>query len=350
MYSRRLLPIVLALVVGLTSVASSVVLADELELKDGHPERYVVREGDTLWDISARFLVDPWRWPEIWKANPYIDNPHLIYPGDVLVFTNINGNPSLRVLRNENLAVEKLSPRIREEAVDDAITTIPPGVIEPFLTEGMVLDADAIDDLGYVVLGVEGNIVVGEGSEIYARNLVEPVSKVYQVFRPGDALIHPVTNEYLGTEATYLGDATMLRADDVSKLLVTRSVEEIAPSDRLLPVERDIAKPYFHPHAPEGDVLGYIIKAAKGVSEVGPYSIVIISLGLANGIEEGHVLRIRHNKAPIKDPVTGRQLELPEEDSGLLMVFKAFERVSYALVMDATRAIHVNDSLVSPLR
>ena len=336
---------------ALAAFAAGPLAADELDLKAGHPQRYVVQSGDTLWGIASRFLEDPWRWPEIWHANPFIDNPHLIYPGDVLLLTSIDGQPALKVLRRENLAVEKLEPRIREEAVDDAITTIPPGVIQPFLTVPLVVDRGVMEDLGYVVVGVEGNIVLGTPAEFYARRISQPYTALYQVFRPGDDLFHPVTREYLGTEAVYLGDARMVRADETSKLLITKSVEEVAPSDRLLPVdEEEIVQPYFHPRAPDGDVLGYIIKAPRGVSEIGPYSIVVISLGRANGIEEGHVLRIRDRKEPVQDPVTRDLIELPEEDSGLLMVFRAFDRVSYALVMSASRAIHINDSLVSPLR
>lgn len=324
--------------------------ADEVRLTEDHPDRYVVKSGDTLWSIAGRFLEDPWNWPTIWRANPFIDNPHLIYPGDVLVLTDVNGQPALRVLRRENLPVEKVEPRIRELPVDEAITTIPPGVIQPFLTTPLVVGRDELEKAGYVVVGVEGNIVLGEPSEFYARNIAEPVADVYQIFHPGDELIHPVTQEYLGTEAIFLGDARMLRPGETAKLRITRSVEEIAPADRLMPVEDDIVQPYYHPHAPEGDVLGYIIKAPRGVSELGPYSVVVISLGAANGIEEGHVLRIRHRKEPVQDPVTRKLLQLPEEDSGLLMVFRPFDRVSYALVLSATRAIHIGDSLVSPLK
>ncbi len=331
-------------------LASLPARSDTLELAEGHPERYVVQPGDTLWGISSRFLADPWMWPRIWRANTFIDNPHLIYPGDVLLLTELDGQPALKVLRRENLAVEKVQPRVREEAVDDAITTIPPGVIQPFLTTPLVVGKDTLDSAGYVVLGVEGNIVIGEPGEFYARNIPEPVEEVYQLFHPGDELIHPVTQEYLGTEAIYLGDARMLRAGETAKLKVTRSVEEISPADRLIAVERDIVQPYYHPHAPEDDVLGFILKAPRGVSEVGPLSVVVISLGEANGIEPGHVLRIRHRKDKVQDPVTGKLIDLPEEDSGLLMVFRAFERVSYALVLNATRSIRIGDSLVSPLK
>jgi hypothetical protein len=326
------------------------VRSDVLELADGHPDRYVVQRGDTLWGISSHFLADPWRWPELWRANPFIDNPHLIYPGDVLLLTSADGSPALRLLRRENLPVDKVEPRIREERIDEAITTIPPGIIQPFLTVPLVVDRRGLDDLGYVVVGVEGSVVLGEPSEFYARNLPQPVTSLYQIFQPGDDLIHPVTNEYLGTEAVYLGEARMLRAGEMAKLAIIKSVQEIAPGDRLIPARDDIAQPYFQPRAPQGEVLGYIIKAPRGVTELGPYSVVVISLGAANGIEEGHVLRIRHRKAPVQDPVTRQLVDLPEEDSGLLMVFRTFDRVSYALVLNATRAIHINDSLVSPIR
>ena len=331
-------------------MAAFVVNADVLTLKNGHPDRYVVQPGDTLWDISNKFLEDPWRWPEIWHANTYIDNPHLIYPGDVLVLTNINGQPGLRVLRRSDLSTLKKSPSIRREQVSDAITTIPPSAIRPFLTQPLIVGKKELFESGYVVIGVDDNILIGDGIEFYARGLPRPVGPLYQLFKPGEHLIHPVTEEYLGTEAIYLGDARMLREGDISKLVMTRSVEEISAGDRLVEVEEDPVEPYYHPHAPDGDILGHIIKARQGVSEVGPYQVVAVSLGALNGMEEGHVLRIKHSKPPQRDPVTRKWITLPEEDSGLMMIFRVFDRVSYGLILNATRAIHLNDVVVSPLK
>jgi hypothetical protein len=324
--------------------------AEVLALRDGHPDRYVVKEGDTLWHISSQFLEDPWRWPEIWQANTFIDDPHLIYPGDVLIFTNIDGVPGLRLLRRQNLATVKSSPTIRRSDVSDAITTIPPGIIRAFLTQPLIVGKKELEESGYVVIGVDDNFLLGEGLEFYARDLPKPVGKLYQVFRSGEHLMHPVTEEYLGTEAVYLGDARMLREGEISKLVVTKGVEEIGPTDRLVEIEEDIAEPYYHPHAPEDDVLGHIIKAPGSVSEVGVLQVVVLSLGEVNGMEEGHVLRVRHKKPQHRDPITRKMIDLPEEDSGLLMVFRVFDRVSYALIMKATRAIHINDTVVSPLK
>ncbi len=337
------------LIILLVSVLSTNARTDELTLKSGVPDRYVVQPGDTLWGVSNYFLETPWRWPEIWQANPNIDNPHLIFPGDVLLLTDIGGKPGLRVLRREDLRREKVEPRIREGVVNDAITTIPPEIIRPFLTTPLIVGKEELLKSGYVMVGVEDNIILGGMMQFYARGLPEPRGDLYQVFRPGDHLIHPVTEEYLGTEAVYLGDARMMRGGDVSKLEITRAVDEIHQKDRLMEIEKDISEPYYHPHAPDGDILGYIIKAPKGVSEVGLLSVVVISLGEANGMEEGHVLRIKHSKSRFRDPVTREWVQLPEEDSGLLMVFRAFERVSYALILNSHRSIHLGDTVVNPL-
>ncbi len=347
MIRKPTLAAIVALALTVAPVPGS---GDELALRDGHPDRYVVKPGDTLWDISGKFLEDAWRWPEIWQANQFIDNPHLIFPGDVLVLTSVDGRPGLRVLRRESLGTEKLQPTIRTGAVDEAITTIPPGVIQPFLTTPLVVDRSELQELGYVVLGVEGNILLGNGSEFYARNIVEPVSELYQLFREGDELLHPETGEYLGTEAIYLGDAELVRHGETSKLRVGIAVDEIGPGDRLIPVERDIEQPYYHPRAPGLEVEGVLLKAPRGVSEVGPFSVVIAYPGADAGLESGHVLRIRHRKPPIQDPVTREMIDLPDEDSGLMMVFRTFDQVSFGLVLKATRAIHINDVLVSPLK
>ncbi|MFT5112990.1 MAG: hypothetical protein ACI8P9_002318 [Parasphingorhabdus sp.] len=324
--------------------------ADEIQLKEGHPTRYVVQDGDTLWGLSSHFLENPWRWPEIWHANTYIDNPHLIYPGDVLIITSINGKPALKLLRRDDLSVDKASPQIRESTLDRAITTIPPGAIEPFLTSPLVVGRDELDSSGYVIIGVDDNIIMGEKYQFYARGLAKPTQELYQVYMPGDNLFHPVSGEYLGTEAVYLADARLLRDAEVSKLEIIKSVNEVVPKARLLPAPDDFVRPYYHPHAPEGDVLGFIIKAHKGVREIGVYSIVALSIGEESGIEVGHVLRIQQRKGMLKDPVTGETLQLPNEDAGLLMVFRVFPKLSYGLILKATRAMHIGDSVVSPLR
>jgi len=330
-----------------TLVACTSAAAEEIALNPDHPERYTVVKGDTLWDISARFLKDPWLWPKVWKRNEQIKDPNLIYPGDVVVLTIENGKPEIKVLRSERRTV-KLSPTIYSSPIDDAIPTIPPGAIMPYLTRPLVVDDNTLKYAGYVAIGLDDKLILGKDSEFYARALVPPDSKSYEVFRPGGELIDPDTKEVLGKEAIYLGRALMLEPGDPAKLRVTESKLEIIPGDRMLEAPKEVPLPHYQPHAPEATVRGRILTVLDGVQEFGPGAVVSISLGERNGIEEGHVLRIKRAPGTRRDPVTGKDFTLPEESSGLLMVFRTFEKVSYGLVMTASRPINILDVVQTP--
>jgi hypothetical protein len=333
-----------AVAVAMTLTGTGIVPAAEVRLREDYPDRYVVQPGDTLWDIAAQFLEDPWLWPVIWQQNAYIENPHLIYPGDVLVMVS-GAEPSLRLLPRKTA---RAAPEVRRQPLDDAIPSIPPGIIAPFLSQPLVVGEGELEDAGHVLIGVDDNILLGRLSEFYARQVEASESGVYRVFRPGEPFIHPDTREDLGIEAIHLGDARMLRDGDVSKLEVRSSREEIEPGDRLMPADEDVGLPHYFPHAPEQDVRGYILRAPGGVSEVGPLQVVVVSLGEREGLEHGHVLRIKRHQGRIRDRLTGDWVELPDEDSGLLMIFRTFEKVSYALVTRATRSIHLLDVVVTP--
>ena len=313
---------------------------DDSLLKPDAPDRYVVQKGDTLWGLANRFLKDPWRWPLIWQSNDQIENPHLIYPGDLLVVTGLN-----------NIKVVRLKPAVRKESLNTAIPTIPPNVIQPFLTSPLIVDEGELEAAGHVVIGVEDELVLGKNSQFYARNLSDIDSRDYRLFQIGDALIHPETTELLGIEAVHLGDARMIRPDeDISKMLVLSSNQEIGPGDRIVPLKDEPPLPYFQPSIPDQDIEGWILHAPKGVREVGRYDVVIISAGSREGIEEGHVLNAMYHRGVRSDPVDGSQYQLPDDISGVLMVFRVFEKLSYALVMEATRAISVGDKFDTPER
>lgn len=358
--------------------------ADVVALKADHPDRYVVQKGDTLWDISQRFLKDPWRWASVWTINEQIKNPHLIYPGDVILLTWVDGKPQLSVQREEKLTapvegpaapsapaevaaeapvlveepagetpsgmkIVRLKPRTYVSSIEEAIPTITPDVIAPFLTQPLAVSQRQLDYAGYVTIGLDNRRALGNGSDFYARGLNkgEP-AEYYQVFRKGGALKHPDTGELLAYEAQYLGDAKLLEPGDPAKLTVTAVKQEILPTDRLLVAPEKGALPYYFPRAPQTQVKGYILAAHGGLREFGPNTIVAISLGQREGMEEGHVLRIMRHVGTSQDPVTRREYKLPDEDSGLLLVFRVFEKVSYALIMNADRSIHINDSLRTP--
>lgn len=359
---RHALAAPLALIAVLVFSASS--HADVIELRPDHPQRYTVVKGDTLWDIAARFLKDPWRWPSIWNKNDQIRNPHLIYPGDVLVLRFVDGQPVIGLeppgaapvtapavvtgpTESDGRTV-KLRPQIRREPLDAAVPTIKPDVIRPFLTQPLAVDDDQLREAGYVTVGLDSRVALGNLSEFYARRLGAKPADRYQVFRPGKALRHPETNELLAYEALYLGDARLLDAGDPAKLEVTSVKQEIVPTDRLLVAPKEAPLPYYFPRAPEKQVDGRIISVINGVAEFGPGAVVGISLGKREGMAEGHVLRIMRHAGKHRDPVTGERYNLPDEESGLLIVFRTFEKVSYGLIVNATRPVHILDAVRTP--
>ena len=353
------------------------VFADTVALTPDHPDRYVVQKGDTLWDISKRFLKDPWRWASVWTINDQIKNPHLIYPGDVILLTYVDGKPQLSVAREEKVVpapagveeptvtpttaieepagetptgmnVVKLRPKAHAESITAAIPTISPEAIVPFLTEPLVVGRSELGRAGYVTIGLDDRRALGDGSQFYARGLKNGGTEYYQIFRQGEALKHPDTGEILAYEALFLGDARLLEFGDPAKLMVTRVKQEILPTDRLLQAPEKAALPYYFPRAPEKNVDGRILAAVNGLREFGPNTIVAISLGKREGMEEGHVLRIMRHVGLSKDPVTQRTYKLPDEETGLLMIFRVFDKVSYALIMNATRPVHIHDALRTP--
>ncbi len=362
------------LIIVLFLSSASFSRADEVQLKPDHPERYTVVKGDTLWDISARFLKSPWMWPKIWKINQEIKNPHLIYPGDVIVFRMVDGKPELSVLRKETVTAPglpslpesakerepaaaatptdertvKLQPQVHSEALDAAIPTIPPNAIMPFLTRPLVVGENELEEAGYITTGLDDRIALGNGSQFYARRLKDEGPEYYQIVRPGKPIRHPDTGELLAYEAVYLGNAHRLETGDPSKLVVTEVKQEIIPTDRLVEAPSKVSLPYYYPRAPKTQVAGRIVSALNAVDEIGPLTVVGISLGTREGMEEGNVLRVMRHAGMQKDPVTRRRYQLPDEQSALVMVFRTYEKMSYALVMTATQPVHMLDAVVTP--
>lgn len=328
-------------------LSAAPVYGQDAELQADSPERYTVKQGDTLWSIARRFLENPWQWPEIWQQNPGIENPHLIYPGDVLVLTGGDGaDPSVKVLRQRKIT--KLKPEVRVIERDDAIPTIPPNAIQPFLSSPLVIDEDGLENAGYVAAGLEGAIILGQYNVLFARGVNGDEATIFNIFRPGKHLIDPETGEFLGLQAIHLGDARVLETGEITKMEITASSQEISLGDRMVPADDDIALPYYQPHAPERPVSGSIIDIHGAVAEGGPFQVIVVTLGAREGLEPGHVLRIRRRQPDQEDVVTGETISIPAQDSGLAMVFRVFEKVSYALVLEANRPVHLNDQMTNP--
>jgi len=338
------------LILGLL-LSCSVLAAGPVALNPSHPDRYTVVKGDTLWDISGKFLRDPWLWPEVWYVNPQIENPHLIYPGDQILLSYRDGRPILTLERGRPVAQEdKLSPEVRATPLATAIPTIPIDAIAQFLTRPYVLQQGELDDAPYVVHFLDDHIVGGAGISLYARSIEQPQPSRWAVIRPGKAYQDPDTEEILGYQATYVGNAELLRTGDPAKLLITSSDIEAIIGDRLM--EADEGRPLvnFQPRAPETAIQGRIISVLNGVSQIGQYNVVVLNKGSRDGLEPGHVLAILQGGNEIRDVVLGRgaKVTLPLEDAGHLMVFRCFERVSFALIMDATKPLHVLDWVRTP--
>ena len=326
--------------------AVSVFAATQNDLVSNYPERYTVVEGDTLWDISTKFLTDPWRWPEIWQGNPQVDNPDLIYPGDVLVLTFIDGKPVLRSLRRETV---KLSPSVRTSDHRDAIPPIDPASIQAYINSPLVTDEQEMLEAGYIVDGLNNHLLLGKYDQFYSRGIKDQSFDEYRVFRPGRRFIHPITRESLGWEAEHLGDARMLKEGDPARLSLLEAFKDVTVKDRLRPIEIQESLPFFYPKAPDNpDVRGVILEMPSKTEELGALSVVAITLGEREGIVPGDVLRILSKEVAKKDPVTGEKYNIPEEKIGLMLVFRTFEKMSYAIVTNSSRQVNVFDTVISP--
>lgn len=322
---------------------------DTIELNPEHPDRYVVVKGDTLWDISAMFLKEPWYWPEIWYVNPQIENPHLIYPGDVLTLVYVDGKPQLRLERGDGSG--RLSPRVRTTGLDDAITAIPYSTIEPFLRGGAIISKEEADALPYIA-ALRDHLIAGAGNEVYVKDLddSEPLGKEYMVLRLDDKLRDPETKEVLGYEVIFVGNAELRDHGNPDTLFLTDTDREARRGDKVKPV--DLTLPLtFYPKAPEQDVNGSILAVVDGISLIGQYQMVILNRGMDDGLDSGSVLAIWQTGKEARDPQASgfsKKITLPDTFAGNVMVVKAYEDVSYALVMEAVSEMRVGDRAINP--
>ena len=329
--------------------------SDVVSIKRDYPDRYVVKKGDTLWDISATFLKSPWLWPEVWNINPKIRNPHLIYPGDVVVLHYVEGKPFLTLEGAggvlpppKGIETVKLSPKIYKTSLEKAITTIPRSAIDAFLYAHRVVSEGELEAAPYIATTYEQHLIAGPGHKIYVRGLSEPKVTGFQVVRPGEVYKHPVTEEVLGFEALNLGESHLVKVGKPSTLTVTRAYQEILDGDYLLPILNDRDSVYFLPKAPKNKVEGYIISVINGVTEIGQNNVVVLSLGKRESMEQGDVLDVYHGGITVRDRKANNDVRLPDEKAGTLMVFRVFDKTSYALVLEATRPLRTMNMVKNP--
>ncbi|MBL8299975.1 MAG: LysM peptidoglycan-binding domain-containing protein [Rhodanobacteraceae bacterium] len=385
---KKLPALFAGMLVALTAFAVS-----ESELRNGHPDTYTVKRGDTLWDISARFLKKPWLWPEIWQANPQVENPHLIYPGDVLNLSYLHGGGG------GSARLSNSGPRVRREPLEDAIQPISLKDIEQFLKNMRVVDEKTFKGLPHVVAVEENRPRAVNGNLIYVRGLEAKAGDAFVVVRPtnlyysvegkkdGDPpttharaldtqhgqnkmLWHhnPVKDLFgrnsnvLGYEVQVLANVQVTRTGDPSSLLITYSDYEIRPGDLIMPIEDRPYDSQYFPHAPKTVPTSFEVLAfTDALNAVGSKQVVALSRGAADGIENGHTFSIYHPGDRITDqykyPEFGARrlfnpndskVTLPSEFVGHVMIFRTFDRVSYGLVMDGLKPVHLHDVLTAP--
>ena len=318
---------------------------EPVPLASGAPDEYVVQVGDTLWDIAETFLKDPWYWPEIWYVNPDIVNPHLIYPGDVLGLVYIDGQPRIT---NVRASTYRLSPQARVTPLTEAVTSIPYEDVAAFLSSGVILEKAQADDLPYLLSTRGDHLIASAGNEIYVRGVNENAPGArYSVIHVGEPLYDPDDNRLIGYQGINIGDGTLRRGGDPATIALTDTRQEAKPGDRLLPESVDIPLNFF-PRAPSSAVEGRIISVVGGVTQIGQYMVVVMNRGSNNGVSIGDVLTVWQTGEEVPDRVEGGKVRLPDEEAGTIMVFKTFDRISYGLVMEATQAIHIHDSVRNP--
>jgi hypothetical protein len=357
------------------------VYAAGAQLRADHPDNYTVRRGDTLWDISAKFLSKPWLWPEIWQANPQVRNPHLIYPGDVLNLSFING-PRLR-----------LQPQVHPEG--DAVAAIPLSELKMFLKNMRVMDSNAVSSAPYVVGLEESRLRGAVGQNIYVRGLQGEPGQRWAIVRPShvfrgfeqqdpndadnDIAAHDLDSnaamvnapwgedsrhdghygkgDDLGVEVSVIGTAETLRTGDPSTLLLLNSTQEIRSGDRVMPIDNSPYDASYYPHAPKSvPANAHINGFADAMDAAGSRQVVMLSIGAKDGVDNGQTFTIYEPGETIHDDVAsnswrrgvGKTVTLPDEYVGHVMVFRTFDRVSYGLVMDGLRPVHIGGRLRMP--
>jgi hypothetical protein len=336
------------------------------ELAPNAPDSHTVVAGDTLWDISKLFLKSPWRWPELWGMNrDQIRNPHLIYPGQVLLLVKVDGRASLQLGQRVGGGAPgdtiKLSPQMRISGLDgNPIPSIPLHLIQAFLTDAVVFDTDVLAKAPRVVAAQEGRVLVGKGDLAYARGDFGGATD-FRVFRTSRPIVDPATKETLGYEAPYVGTADLIRpAEDrrtpdgrieivPATLQIKQVKQEVGVGDRLAPAPQRNLDLYV-PHAPDHDIRGQIAALYGEALNAGQNQIVALNRGKRDGVERGHVFALWRDGEAILDKTQekAQAIKLPDERHGVLFVFEVYERVSYALIISVKEPVKPGDRFTQP--
>jgi LysM domain len=345
-----------------------------LLIRENAPDRYVVVKGDTLWDISNKFFQDPWKWPQIWGLNKEsIKDPHWIYPGDVVILDPATKTLLLgkQVVPTEELAlvpslppstesappksseepdihsnIQKLSPKVRVvDSGHEAIASIPYSIIGPFLSKPLIIENDAIDDAPTLIGSVENRTLLSFGDTAFVTEMPIDQGNLWQIYRAGKELVDPDTDDTLGYEDIYLGDAYVQKFDEVSTLKITKSVLDIQKGDNFVQSSLGLSSNYI-PRSPSNMIKAKVISIYGGVNQGGQNAVITLNKGARDGLENGHVLAL-YKESEISEH-DGDSYTLPAMRYGLIFVFRTFDKVAYALVMQVQRPVQLLDSVETP--
>ncbi|MDH5710510.1 MAG: LysM peptidoglycan-binding domain-containing protein [Gammaproteobacteria bacterium] len=343
-----------------------------VRVKESHPRQYTVKKGDTLWDISSQFLRDPWFWPEIWHKNKQVQNPHLIYPGDVLTLIYVEGQPQIIVNGGQQqqtthttrtteivarddqpqLRTVKLSPSVRKQGLDASVVTIPGDAIRQFLSKPRVVTKEELEEAPYILASVDNHLILGQDNRVYVRGELDKDRVRYTVFRPGKELVDPETDEVYGYEAVYAGEAHIREYGDPAVARLTSTEREVLIGDRLLPMDKSKVSSLYYPRTPDRKIKGQVISLFDALFGIAKFQIAVVNRGTRDGLEVGHLLATLSAGETVRDTYSIRErnddVKLPDERSGLMMVFLTFDKVSYGLMLESTRVVNNYDTVVTP--
>jgi len=331
-----------------------------LQVADKAPSSYTVQKGDTLWGISGKFLKDPWRWPDVWRMNrDQISNPHLIYPGDVVRLDYVDGQPQLSLTRNG----VRVSPSTRASSLDvDVIPSIPPGDLEPYLSKNIVTGPNGLADTAEILSGRNAQRMVrGRGDVIYVAGLDPKGGDLWYIYRPGPPINTFDGTDVLGYESKFIGTARVEKFGELATVRIESAEQEVLLGDRLIPAPRETVANYV-PRAPDKAIDARILFVPYTNSETGRGSVITLDKGTLDGLQPGNVLAVYRNVEPIVDPRPSKQqstilrfldptktftpavLVAPaDERTGLMFVFRTFDRVSYAVLLNTTDPVRPGD-------
>lgn len=340
------------LVGALLFLATQAFGSESIKLKPGAPEIYTVQQGDTLWDISGLYLDAPWLWPKLWAVNPEIENPHLIYPGDQISLSMVDGRPRLRIDRASSptrAAAVKLSPKIRRSPLSGAIPLIQTEDIAAWVKRARIVDPSTFDQAPYIVAGEEDRMLLATGSRVFVSGLASDRHRVQGIYRLGQTYRDPTSGGIIGVEAVEVGVAHVEgSAPPYDLATIVTMHQEVRPGDHLLPSEAMALAPSISPSSPEAPVNGELIALGSDQTRVGRFAAAVINRGSTHGLAQGHVLAVSGPGRKIRDPKTGERINLPGNAKGHVMVYRSYPMMAYVLVLEASDPLLIGDRIQNP--